>query len=97
MIRLYDAQFFRCSSTRSEGAGVFTQPRPQADIVRALEDRIGFSFAGLLPTPDAELDEDLSIGSGQIHSRPRIAKEERELIRRMSLGNPTLGRHQDPF
>jgi hypothetical protein len=32
MIELCDAQFFRGSSTRSEGAGVFTQPRPERDI-----------------------------------------------------------------
>src|SRR5262245_63313475 len=32
MIKLYDAQFFRGSSTRSEGAGVSTRPRPTTDL-----------------------------------------------------------------
>ena len=32
MIELCDAQFFRSSSTRSKGAGVFTQPRPIAEV-----------------------------------------------------------------
>jgi hypothetical protein len=36
MIKLYDAQFFRGSSTRSEGAGVFTRPRPGAVIPVAI-------------------------------------------------------------
>jgi hypothetical protein len=32
MIKLYDAQFFQGSSTRSEGAVVFTRPRPAAEV-----------------------------------------------------------------
>ena len=32
MIKLHDAQSFGDSSTRSEGAGVFTRPAPEADV-----------------------------------------------------------------
>src|SRR5437899_661445 len=32
MIKLHDAQSFGDSSTRSEGAGVFTRPGPRADL-----------------------------------------------------------------
>src|SRR5215467_11682785 len=74
MIKLHVAQFLRDSSTRSEGVGVFTRPRPLPDSGR---DAVGTPITERPPRTEpyvrlSRIRLPPRVGDGEAIARPRM-------------------------